>query len=64
MGNEQVATYYYQGLSFHVYGCWDKETPEGAFDFYDIYVNNECINLGEPWYEFPTRDEVIEFYKQ
>ena len=64
MGNELLATYYYNHKSYSVYGCWDKETPANEFDFYDVYEDGECINLGEPFWEFPTRDEIIEFINQ
>jgi len=71
MGNEIIATYYYNNNKYHIYGCWDKETPENEFDFYDIYEETRnpsdgmiCVNEGEPFWEFPTRDEVIEFIKQ
>ena len=64
MGNEHLATYYYNHKVYHIYGCWDKETPENEFDFYDIYEGSECINLGEPFWELPSRAEVIEFVNQ
>jgi hypothetical protein len=71
--NELLATYYieHKGVTrrkFHVRGCWDKETPENEFDFYDIdeEVNgvSQCINEGAPFYEMPTREEVKEFVKE
>jgi hypothetical protein len=68
MGNELLATYYYNHKRYNVYGCWDKETPENEFDFYDIFEDDGksqiCINEGELFYELPTRDEVIEFIEQ
>lgn len=67
MGNELVATYYYNHKSYDVYGCWDKETPENEFDFYDLYRvedgTSTCINEGDPFFVLPTRDEVIEYVK-
>jgi len=64
MGDEIVATYYYNHKKYNIYGCWDEETPENQYDFYDIYDGEECINLGEPFYKLPTRDELIEFINQ
>jgi len=72
LGNEIVATYYieYKGLvrrKFHVYACWDGETPENEYDFYDVYLDDGtgqfCVNEGNPFWELPTRDEVKEFIK-
>jgi len=61
MGNELLATYHYKGRIYDVYGCWDKETKENSFDFYDIEERDgECLNLGDPYYTFPSRDDVIE----
>ena len=64
MGDEKLAIYYYNHKSYYIFGCWDKETPENTFEFYDIYEGGDCVNLGEPFYEFPTRDEIIEFVTQ
>jgi hypothetical protein len=73
MGNELVATYYIGHLGvtrrkFNVYGCWDKETPENEFDFFDVYLDDdktqECINEGEPFYDMPSREEIKEFVKE
>lgn len=68
MGNELLATYYYNHKEYQIIGCWDKTTPENTFDFYDVFEydgeHTECINEGEPFYEFPSRDEIIEFIKE
>jgi hypothetical protein len=37
MGNETVATYVIEGRKYDVVGCWDEETPQGRYDFYDVY---------------------------
>ena len=62
-GDEQVATYEIAGKTINIYGCWDSETPEGEYDFFDIYeaVSGECLNLGSPFYTKPTQAEVEEF---
>ena len=44
-----------------IYGCWDKDTPEGKCDFYDLYLKGDCINEGDPYYHMPTIDEVCDF---
>lgn len=63
LGNEVVKTYEIDGVVYDVYGCWDNDTPENEYDFYDIYVREtgECINLGFPFhYEdgLPTEKEI------
>jgi hypothetical protein len=64
-GNELVATYFIKGIPFDVYGCYDQDTPENEFDFYDVYMPSEsgdlriCINEGNPFYELPTRQDVM-----
>ena len=69
-GDELVATYYFGARHIQVYGCWDSETTEGEFDFYDIYETNtkgfsECLNEGCPFDDgLPTRAEVKEFLEE
>jgi len=66
MGNELVAQYYIFGKTYDIYGCWDNDTPENKFDFYDVY-NREtgiCINIGNPFYEFPSYNELVEYIKE
>jgi len=60
LGSEIVKTYNIFGITFDVYGCWDNETPENEFDFYDVFEreSGQCLNEGEPFYEIPTIEEV------
>lgn len=59
MGNEIVATYSFGSEQYTVYGCWDSETPENAYDFFDVYdTGGFCINLGDPFEQMPSRAEV------
>jgi hypothetical protein len=60
MGDQHVATYYIGSNSFEIYGCWDKETPENQFDFFDVYKDGECINEGNPFYDWPSWEEVAD----
>lgn len=68
--NELLATYYILHRTFNVYGCYDKDTPEGEFDFYDVYEDfgsdkpSFCINDGDPFDEMPSRDDVKEFVEE
>ena len=62
MGNQLMATYYIYQQTFYIYGCWDKETPENKFDFFDLYdKQGSCLNEGDPFFEFPTYDEIKDF---
>jgi len=60
-GDEYVETRTVNGVEVEVYGCWDKETPDEQFEFYDLYVDGECINLGEPCYSKPTDEDIQAF---
>ena len=61
-GMEVVSTLNVDGEEFTVYGTY-SETNE-SFDFYDVYVLNadggvlELVDLGEPFTECPTDDEI------
>lgn len=59
-GNQLIATFYYHPIELDIYGCWDSETPENEFEFYDVYDSKtgECLNLGDPYYKFPTYQEL------
>ena len=67
-GAELLVSYWYGNKRINVYGCWDKETPENEFDFYDLYEDDgktqTCINEGEPFWEIPTYEEVEDFINQ
>ena len=70
MGSKLVATYYIGLDIYDIFGCWDGEQKENSYDFYDIYEvdkssnSSECINTGDPFYEFPSYDTVYEFTKK
>lgn len=71
MGNQHLATYHYHGLAVgstrvDVYGCWSSETPDGAFDFYDIYdaESGSCLNEGAPLYSFPSWQQVLNLIQE
>jgi hypothetical protein len=54
MGNEEVGQIIDGIATYTIIGCWDKQTPENEYDFFDVYDNNgTCINEGEPLYERP-----------
>lgn len=57
-GDQFLETRVVDGINVKIYGCYDDSTPMNGYDYYDLYVDSECINLGEPLYDMPT-DEVI-----
>jgi len=67
--NEQVATYYYDmdksyGV-FDIYACYDsrRDYDNRNVSFYDIYdKDGVCVNEGDPFYQFPTWEEIYESY--
>lgn len=59
--NQILATYHFQSVDVDIVGCADEKTPEGKFDFYDLYVDGECINEGNPFFEWPTWEKAREF---
>jgi hypothetical protein len=58
MGNEVIAEYDINGRTVEVLACWDKGTPDTEVDFYDVYVDGECANEGDPYYDEPTVSEI------
>lgn len=62
MGNQEIANYYISNKKYYIYGCWDKETPENQFDFYDVYDEKGiCLNEGNPFWEFPSWQDMVDF---
>jgi len=65
MGNENIAIYYIFGKKYYIIGCWDNDTPKNKFDFYDVDdENGNCINEGNPFYNFPSYNELREFIEE
>jgi len=69
--NELVATYHYCPINHNgeirVYACYDSDLDmqNRNVDFYDIYnKNGVCLNEGDPFYHFPTWQEVFDDYYQ
>ena len=60
-GNETIKTITVDGIGVDIVGCFYKDTPEDEFDFYDLYADGECINLGEPFHKLPTEDDIRPF---
>lgn len=60
-GNETINSPIVKGVEVDIVGCFYKDTIEGDYDFYDLYVDGQCINLGEPCYEYPTKNDIEAF---
>lgn len=58
MGSEYLYTINYQNRSFDIVGCWDSNTPNNEFSFFDIYENNECLNLGFIYDNKPDLNDI------
>lgn len=64
MGSQHLATYFFPGRgNVDVYGMWDSQTAEGAFEHYDLFdcESGDCLNEGHAFYDFPTWAEVLRF---
>jgi hypothetical protein len=66
---EQVASYIYDPNvpygTYNVFACYENMTDydNRRVDFYDIYdESGACVNEGEPFYEFPSWQQIYEFY--
>ena len=66
--NERVATYIMDDVQYDVYACYDshRAMDERNVSFYDVYNSKTgaCVNEGDPFYEFPTWQEVFDNYYQ
>lgn len=64
--NERVATYYMDDVSYDVIACYNsiEDMDIRNVDFWDVYNNltGACVNEGDPFYDFPTWDDVFENY--
>lgn len=64
IGSELVTTITIDGYSYDIYGCYDGDTPENEFDFYDVYTADDgmCQNEGDPFYEKPSESDIKEIH--
>jgi hypothetical protein len=69
---ETIEQLEYQGRTFQVDGCWDKETPENTYDFFELWELPQeprhaaiCLTEGaDPFYDRPSREELIEYIQE
>jgi uncharacterized protein YlaI len=61
-GNNTVSTKRIRNHEVNIYGCYDKGTPIGKYEFYDVYITidniQHCMNEGDPFYKKPTISEL------
>ena len=67
MGNQELARFSINREFFYIVGCWDNDTKENYFDFYDLYdEGGTCLNEGNPFFDFPSwleiKDYLDEYY--
>jgi hypothetical protein len=66
---EQVASYIYDQSvpygTYNVFACYEslEDYDNRNVDYYDIYDKSGlCVNEGEPFYEFPSWQQIYDFY--
>lgn len=64
--NERIAIYIMDDTEYSVYACYDsvEDMDHRKVSFYDVHNNKtgECVNEGDPFYEFPTWHDVFDNY--
>lgn len=67
--NEWVAKYIYDSSvdygTYRIYACYAsmEDYDNRKVDFYDVYDSSgNCVNEGEPFYTFPSWQEIYEYY--
>jgi hypothetical protein len=63
--NELVCVYFVEGKKIYIYACYDKRNYDSyKVDFYDVYdENGNCLNEGDPFYNFPSWLEMVYYLK-
>ena len=63
IGSEVVATRLVDGYRVDIVGCWDSEGSKGetGFEFYDLFIGDVCLNMGEPLNRRP-QNKTIRLY--
>jgi hypothetical protein len=64
--NERVAIYIMDDIQYSVYACYDslRDMDNRKVAFYDVYNDRTgiCVNEGDPFYEFPTWQDIFDNY--
>ena len=58
-GSKCVETKEVKGQHVDIYACYSDHKVDP--DFWDLFIDGECINLGEPCYEYPTKEDIEAF---
>ena len=51
------------GQKVDVSGFCDPDTPAGSYEGIDLFIGEDCINLGECFYEPPTDEQIEPFVR-
>jgi len=69
MHQQIIATYIINSRELQVVKCYPHGTDDryiNADAFYDLYLDGQCINLGEPWHDdgegAPSKEEICEVF--
>lgn len=66
-GMEVLDSFQVEGILVQIYGCFSDTTPEGEYDYFDIYTLNnnsgmlELLDLGQPLLEIPQYDSIYSY---
>lgn len=64
MGSELITTYHINSVSYYLWAYYDsiEDYDNHKPSFYDLFdEDGYCLNEGDPYYKFPSYDEVSNF---
>lgn len=67
MGSELVATFYIDQNKYDLWAYYDcmSDYDSRKVSYYDLFdEDGSCLNEGDPYYKFPSYDEVFDFIKE
>jgi hypothetical protein len=67
MGSDLVATFYINTCKYNLWAVYDSmdDYDHRRVSFYDLYdEDGHCLNEGDPYYSFPSYDEVYDFIQE
>jgi hypothetical protein len=62
MQSEHIKTEHVDGTDVEIYGIYDENTPEGEYEWYDLFVGENCINEGDPLYTLMHTPQDIRWH--
>ena len=67
--SEWIRTVLVDGRESSVFGCWDRETPEGTHDYYEVATASgetlpaDTLRLGDPLFTAPDDAAVARYVR-